>query len=86
MAVVLEKVVQSNGHRIRIVADDGEFPAALFQPEEVALPFRLLEDEMAGLLRPHDARGQGLRGLHLRVRRTLRSAGSRREEDGGCEQ
>ena len=55
MAVVLEIVVQAHGHRIRVIADDGELSAALFQPEEVALPFRLLEDEMASLLRPHPA-------------------------------
>ena len=78
-------MVQAYGHGVRIVADDGELSAALLQPEEVALPFRLLKDEMAGLLRPYDTLGQRFRGLHLRVRRTLRSAGSRREKDGGCE-
>ena len=86
VAVVLEIVVQAHGHRIRVIADDGELPAALFQPEEVALPLRLLEDEMAGLLRAHDTHGQGLRGLRLRVRRTLRRAGRRQEDNGRQEQ
>ena len=84
MAVVLEIVVQPHGHGVRVIADDGELPPALLEPEEVALPLRFLKDEMAGVLRPRDTHGQRLRRFHLRVRRALRSASSRHHKDGGC--
>ena len=86
VAVVLEVVVQAHGHRIGVIADDRQLAAALFQPEEVPFPLRLLEDEVAGLLRPDDPLGQGLRRRFLRVLRAGRSAGSRHQENGGCEQ
>ena len=84
MAVVFEIVVQPHGHGVRVIADDGELPPVLLEPEEVALPLRFLKDEMAGVLRPRDTHGQRLRRFHLRVRRTLRITVSRHHKDGGC--
>ena len=83
VAVILEVMVQANGHGIGAVALDEQFGAALLQAEAVGIGLHALEDKVPGLFSRH-AQGQVLGGFHLRILGLLRT-GSRRQEGGGCE-